>query len=143
LNRIPSGSAHRYSERMKTLIAASFAALLASTSPAAAQMQPPTPLSANEFASAAVGSRVSVAVRVDAHVRSTVRAELLDRETDERYRATGARVELYQSDGTPVVMGTAADVKPGAVAIVTAVVTGKRRADLKRIIILTPYVSVR
>jgi len=34
-------------------------------------------------------------------------------------------------------------VKPGAVAIVTAVVTGKRRADLKRIIILTQYVSVR
>ncbi|MDB5043501.1 MAG: hypothetical protein JWN27_4227 [Candidatus Eremiobacteraeota bacterium] len=127
---------------MKTLIAASIAALLATASPAVAQMQPPTPLSASEFASAAVGSRVSIAVRVDARARSTVRAELLDRETDERYRATGARVELYQSDGTPVVMGTPADVKPGAVAIVTAVVTGKRRADLKRIIILTPYVSV-
>lgn len=128
---------------MKTFIAASFAALLASTVPAAAQMQPPTPLSASEFASAAVGSRVSLAVRVDARVRSIVRAELLDRETDERYHATGVRVELYQAGGTPIVMGTPADVKPGAVAIVTAVVTGKRRADLKRIIILTSYVSVR
>jgi hypothetical protein len=127
---------------MKTFIAACLTAMLASAAPAVAQMQPPAPLSANEFASAAVGSRVSLAVRVDARVRSTVRAELLDRETDERYRATGARVEFYEAGGTPVVMGTAADVKPGAVAIVTAVVTGKRRADLKRIIILTPYVSV-
>ncbi|MDB5094902.1 MAG: hypothetical protein JWO85_3003 [Candidatus Eremiobacteraeota bacterium] len=127
---------------MKTFIAVGLTALLASAAPAVAQMQPPTPLSATEFASAAVGSRVSIAVRVDARARSVVRAELLDRETDERYRATGARVELYQSGATPVVMGTAADVRPGAVAIVTAVVTGKRRADLKRIIILTQYVSV-
>lgn len=128
---------------MKLHLTACAVALFAAVAPALAQMKPPVPISPSAFASAPIGSRVQIAVRVDRRVRTELRAELLERETDARYRATGKHVTLFAPVATPVVMGTPADVAPGAVVVVTGVVTGKKRADAKQLLVLTQYVTVR
>ena len=110
--------------------------------PLAAQMKPPTPLTAAQFAQAVPGESLVLAVRVVSRERDAVRGEILERRDDAHYRATGATVELYYPKETPVVMGTDGDVKPGAVLFVHAVATTRGRADVKQATIVTPYVSV-
>ncbi len=119
-----------------TLLMASMAA------PAGAQMGPPATLTARQFAATATGQNVELAVRITARSRTTLEAELLDRLDDERYRATGKRVTLYLPAETPFVMGSAADVKSGAVLVVYAVTTTANHADVKRVVVITPYASV-
>ena len=119
------------------------AALCAPAAPAVAQMGQPTAVSASAFSAAASGSTVEIVVRVERRVRSEVRAELLDQETNERYRATGKHVRIFAPATTPVVMGSPADVgTPGAIVFVTAVVTGKGRADAKRFVVVSQYAAV-
>jgi hypothetical protein len=119
------------------------AALCAAAVPAAAQMGAPTAISPAAFATAATGSTVEIAVRVQRRVRSELRAELLEQETSERYRATGKQVRIFAPASTPIVMGSQGDVDaPGAIVFVKAVVTGKGRADAKRFVVITQYATV-
>jgi hypothetical protein len=83
-----------------------------------------------------------LAVRVDRLVRTALDAELLERVTDSRYRATGKHVTLYLSSETPVVMGSIADVKPGAIVFVYGVATTAGHADVKKVVVVTPYATV-
>ena len=112
---------------------------------AQAQMMhaPPVPMSAKEFAAASTGQNVQIAVRVERRKRATLWGELLDHRTDTLAKATGKRVTLYLADGTPVVMGTAADVVPGAVLFVYGVVTKPGQVDVKRLVVDTKYVHVQ
>ena len=106
--------------------------------PAGAQMGPPETLTAQQFAATATGQNVVLAVRINARSRTTLEAELLDHLDDARYRATGKRVTLYLPAETPVVMGSATDVKSGAVLAVYAVTTTANHADVKRVVVITP-----
>ena len=129
---------------MKNLTILIAAALCVPAAPAAAQMGPPAAVTASAFAAAPTGTTVEIVVRVERRVRSEIRAELLDQETNERYRATGKHVRIFAPPATPVVMGSASDVDaPGAVVFVKAVVTGKGRADAKRFVVVTQYATVR
>jgi hypothetical protein len=120
-----------------TLLMASMAA------PAGAQMGPPATLTAQQFAATATGQNVVLAVRVTARSRTTLDAELLDHLDDQRYRATGKRVTLYLPAETPFVMGSAADIKSGAVLAVYAVTTTASHADVKKVVVITPYALVK
>ena len=111
--------------------------------PGLAQMKPLTPLTATQFAQAVPGQSLVLAVRVTTRERDTLRAELLERRDDSHYRDSGTSVELYCPQDTPVVMGSAADVKPGAVLFVHAVATTRGRADVKQVTVVTQYVSVQ
>lgn len=110
--------------------------------PAVAQMKPPTPLTAAQFAQAVPGQTLVLAVRVTSRRRDTLSADLLERRDDAHYRVTGTTVELYYPNDTPVVMGSDADVKPGAVLYVHAVATTRGHADVKSATVVTQYVSV-
>jgi hypothetical protein len=112
--------------------------------PVFAQMgPPPIPMSPTQFSEAAIGQNVQIAVRVQRVERSTLYAELLARETDTLSKATGKQVVLFFPDGTPVIMGTASDVVPGAVLYVYGVVTKAGHVDAKRVVVDTKYVKVQ
>lgn len=110
--------------------------------PANAQMKPPTPLTATQFGQAVAGQSLVLAVRVTSRQRDTLYADLLERRDDAHYRASGTTVELYYPPDTPLVMGSDADVKPGAVLYVHAVATTRGHADVKSATVVTQYVSV-
>jgi hypothetical protein len=117
-----------------------FLALLAV--PAAAQMQPPIPMSPAEFSNAAVGQQIKLVVRVAALKRTALSAELLNRESDSLYKGTGKLVSFYLPEDTPFVMGSLADVKPGAVLFLYGTATTPGHADVKKVVALTAYVKV-
>lgn len=113
-----------------------------SAAPAGAQMEPPIPMTAGQFANSMPGQDVILAVRVDTLARTALDAELLERVTDSRYRATGKRIVLYLAAETPFVMGSVADLKPGAIIFVYGVATTAGRADVKKVVVVTPYAKV-
>lgn len=124
-------------------IAIAFASsILLCTSIAAAQMAPPTPMTAGQFANSAIGQEVILAVRVDRVARTQLEGELLERAGEGRYRPTRARVTLYVPADTPFVMGSFADLKPAAILFVYAVTTSAAHADVKKAIVVTRYVTI-
>jgi hypothetical protein len=127
------------------LLAASAAIVIVCFTTAQAQMMghnPPIPMTLEQFAKATPGQSVQIAVRIISIKRSTLYAELLQHETDTVSKATGKHVQLYFADGTPVVMGTAADITPGAVLYVYGVVTKPYNVDVKRAVVDTKFVKV-
>jgi hypothetical protein len=126
---------------MKHALYFSFMLFLASGN-AEAQMGPPIPLTAAEFASSSTGQNVILAVRVSRLTRTALDAELLERVNDSLYRKTGKRVGLYVPIETPFIMGSASDLKPGAVIFVYAVTTTAAHADVKKVIVVTQYARV-
>lgn len=118
------------------------AAMLAGTVTANAQMAPPIPMTPRQFESSSTGQSVTLVVRLERLARTSVDAELLERVDDSHYRTTGKRVALYLPAETTFVMGTMSDLKPGAIVFVYAVTTTAAHADVKKIIVVTPYVTV-
>lgn len=96
-----------------------------------------------QFENAATGSAVDLAVRVASIKRDDVRADLLERLNETTYKVTGTSVDLFDPADTPIVMGSRSDVKPGAVLFVSATATGRDSADVKKIVVITSYVSVK
>jgi hypothetical protein len=121
-------------------------ALVATVAAAQAQMmgghQPPVPMTAAEFAAAQTGQSVQIAVRVERRTRETLVAELLQHESETRAKRTGTHVTLYLPESAPVVMGTAADIVPGAVLFVYGVATKRGQVDVKRAVVDTKFVKV-
>ena len=117
-------------------------AMLMGSGAVRAQMAPPTPMTPAQFASSATGQSVTLVVRVNRLARESLDAELLDRINDSLYKTTGKRVSLYLPAETSFVMGSMSDLKPGAVVFVYAVATTADHADVKRVIVVTPYVKV-
>lgn len=110
---------------------------------AVAQMRPPIPMTQAQYSRAVPGQNITIAVRVDSVNRTDVHAQLLERVNDTLYTNTKRNLRLFVADGTPVVMGSAADVKPGAVLFVYGISTARDRADAKRLIAVTQYVTVK
>jgi hypothetical protein len=126
---------------MKYALFLALAGALSATA-ADAQMGPPIPMTASQFANSTSGQDVILAVRVETLARTKLDADLLERVTDSRYRATGKRVVLYLAAETPFVMGSIADVKPGAIMFVYGVTTTAGHADVKKVVVVTPYAKV-
>lgn len=124
-------------------IIAALAIALGFPLPVFAQMRPPIPMTQDQYTHAVAGQSITIAVRVDSVNRTDVRAKLLERVNDTLYTKTGTTVRLFIADGTPVVMGSAEDVKPGAVLFVYGISTARDRADAKRLIAVTQYVTVK
>lgn len=120
------------------------AAMLAAPLPAQAQMShaPPVPMQPAEFAQSNPGQSVQIAVRVTRIDRTTVYAELLSHTSDTDLKATGKPVVIFFPDGTPVLMGSASDVVPGAALFVEGVLTTPGRVDAKRVVVDTKYVTI-
>ena len=130
---------------MKQIFKATAAMLAFAATPMAApaqMMHAAPPMTASAFFAARGGTKASIVVRVIARSRTSLRAELLERKADKVYTASGRRVELYVARDTPVAMGTADDVRPGAVVVVDCVVTGPGRADAKQLVPITRYAKI-
>jgi uncharacterized protein YycO len=108
----------------------------------AQMMGPPPSIKARAFAAARAGQPVQIVVRVRSLKRSALRAEILDKKTDSDYQATGNNVELFFPQNTRIIMGTISDISPGAVLSVTAVATKPKKADVKKVVVITQYVKV-
>jgi hypothetical protein len=90
-----------------------------------------------------VGESMRAVVRIDAvPAAGRFAATLLERIDDADYRASAAQLSLVVAPGTPLVMGTAADLRPGAVAQVGGVLDPARELVVKQAVILTGYVRV-
>ncbi|MGC1380371.1 MAG: hypothetical protein WA814_05035, partial [Candidatus Baltobacteraceae bacterium] len=107
------------------------------------QMAPPTPLTAAQFAASPSGQNVILVVRVNSLKRTALDAQLLERVNDATYKATQENVALYLPAETPIVMGSMDDVKPGAVVFIYGVATTPHHADVKKVVVVTPYVKVQ
>ena len=103
----------------------------AATTPAAAVLQ------------ATAGSPVKAVVRLE-EVREggTCLAQLLEALDEEAYRATSTRVRVALTPETQVVMGSDADVKPGAVVQVAGTIDREHAIRVRQIVILTGYIRV-
>lgn len=117
-------------------------ALLLTNAIAYAQMGPPIPMTAAQFAASPTGANVTLALRVNRLTRTTLDGELLERVNDALYKKTGQRVQLYVPAETPFVMGSFADLKPGAIIFVDAVATTAAHADVKKIVVVTAYAKI-
>jgi hypothetical protein len=115
---------------------------LAAMLPAAAQMAAPTPMTLQQYTEAGPGANVRIVVRVDSAKRQTVAATVLARKSESLYSQTAQHVTLYVASGTPIVMGTVADLKGGAVVFVDGIVTRRGHVDVKEAIVFTPYAKV-
>ena len=126
-------------------ILATAAMMAVLSAPALAQMGhgAPVPMTPAEFAQANPGQSVQVEVRVRTVLRSTLETELLSRQTDSVAKTTGKEIVIFFPDGTPVVMGSAADVTPGAVLFVDGILTKPGHVDAKRVVLVTKYVTIQ
>lgn len=131
-----------YRRGMKAL--SFFLVLTAAAFPMAvsAQMHAPPPMSKAQFESTPAGSPVQIVVRVTTLQREALAADLLAQVDASHYKPTGTHLNLYFPAQTPVLMGSAGDVKPGALLYVYAVATSRDRADVKKIVVVTPYATV-
>ncbi len=115
-----------------------------SGAPAIAQMGPPPQLmSPEQLSRATVGQSVQIEVRVQRVERSTLYGEFLAHSTDAVSKATGKPVVIFFPDGTPVIMGSAADVASGTVLFVYGILTGAGHVDAKRVVVVTKYVTIQ
>ncbi len=133
---------------MNNRVTAALAAyLLATCLPLSAMAQmmgkPPLPMTAQQFSAARIGQSVQISVRIQRVERSTLYGELLEQKTETLDTPTGKHLILYFADGTPVIMGTASQVRAGAVLFVYGVVTKPGHVDIKRAVVDTKYVNVQ
>jgi hypothetical protein len=133
---------------MKTLRFATFivSLTLAVSAIANAQMmghKPPVPMTPAQFSQAVPGQNVQIAVRVTTIKRTTATAQLLEHQSDTVSKATGKHVTLYMPDGTPIVMGTARDIVPGAILFVSGILTKPGHVDVKQAVVDTRFVKVQ
>jgi hypothetical protein len=127
---------------MKYLSKLALLALLA-TATAAAQMAAPIPLTAAQFAATPSGQSVTLAARVNSLRRTSLDVQLLERINDSTYKTTTQSVTLYLPAETPIVMGSIADLRPGAVVFVYGIATNAHHADVKKVTVITPFVKVQ
>lgn len=68
---------------------------------------------------------------------------MLEKQDETHYRRTANPVEVSWSSDTKLVMGKAADIRPGAVVHVSGTVAGDRSIQAQQLVILTGYVQVK
>ena len=96
-----------------------------------------------QFAALKPGEAAKVVLEVTYSTSATnLQGTLLEKKTETVYQRTGQSVEVAFDDKTPVVMGKAADIHPGAVIHVSGAVNASQVLEAKQIVILTGYVKV-
>ncbi len=108
-----------------------------------AQMQSPPAMTADQIDRSAPGAHLNLVIRVDSFARNTIAGHVLDRITDSAYSLTKDAIAIYAPSDTAFAMGSSGDLRPGAVVYVYAVATKAHAADATKIVIVTPYVTVK
>ena len=101
--------------------------------------------SGEAFQASAAGTGAKVVVRVEQVEGQALKATLLERVSDAVYRrphGDGGMVSAVISPGTPVVMGRAPDIVPGAVVQLVGTLDSHHTLLASQVVILTGYVRV-
>jgi tRNA(Phe) wybutosine-synthesizing methylase Tyw3 len=97
-----------------------------------------------DFSQSAMGSQVKFVVEIrEAGADRKITGKLLEQKTGEIYARTTTPVTVQSNAQTKMVMGTAADVRSGAVVHVTGTVQKDHSIQAEQIVILTGYVKVQ
>lgn len=85
----------------------------------------------------------SMVVEVAEAPQGELRGHLLEKQDDTHCTRARDEVAIRWNPSTAILMGQAADVRPGAIIHVTGTVTKDRRVEARQIVILTGYVQVK
>jgi hypothetical protein len=85
----------------------------------------------------------AVVVEVAQTAGNELHGHLLEKQDDTHYSREPEEATIRWNATTRIVMGQAADVRPGAVLHVTGTVANDRGVDARQVVILTGYVKVR
>jgi hypothetical protein len=109
----------------------------------AMRMQTATAASDREqLANAQPGSQLKAVVELTSAGDGKAEGIVLDKQSENAYRRTKATLQIHFAPTTKVVMGSASDIRKGAVLHVTGIVAQNNRLQASQIVILTGYVSV-
>jgi hypothetical protein len=109
----------------------------------AMRMQTATAASDREqLANAQPGSQLKAVVELTSAGDGKAEGIVLDKQSENAYRRTKATLQIDFAPATKVVMGSASDIRKGAVLHVTGIVAQNNRLQASQIVILTGYVSV-
>jgi hypothetical protein len=90
------------------------------------------------------GARVQAVVRIEAlNGQNTYSVELLEPGSGGDYRETSSQPRVRLAADVRIVMGDAADIKPGAVVQVSGVMDGTHTLEIHKVVILSGYVRVK
>jgi hypothetical protein len=109
----------------------------------AQMMAPPPAMTDAAIARAQPGEKLNLVVRVDSFTRHTIAGHVLNRVTDSSYTLSKSTIAIYAPPETAIVMGSTDDVRTGAVLYVYAVATKPQAADATKLVVVTPYVTVK
>ena len=109
----------------------------------AQMMAPPPSMTNTTLVRAQPGEKLNLVLRVDGFERHTIAGHVLNRVSDSQYTLTKSTIAIYAPQDAVYVMGSADDVRSGAVLYVYAIATKPHAADATKIVIVTPYVTVK
>ncbi len=95
-----------------------------------------------QLANAQPGSQLKAVVELTSAGDGKAEGIALDKQSENAYRRTRATLQIDFSAAMKVVMGTAGDIRKGAVLHVTGTVARNKRLEASQVVILTGYVSV-
>jgi hypothetical protein len=110
------------------------------------QRQSERPASRADFREAGPGAVVEVAFEIDAPSTSNVLAgPLLEEQSIGTFERTSQPVRVQVTANTPIILGTPADLHPGAIVQVRGTLNGDGTHLIvaQRIVVLTGYVTVQ
>jgi hypothetical protein len=93
--------------------------------------------------SAQPGARIKVVARLERSEGLNIySAELLESRDGSTYRITPAHIRIALAGDTSIIMGTASDLKPGAVVQANGAMDGTRTYHASKIVVLTGMVRI-
>jgi hypothetical protein len=95
-----------------------------------------------QFAKAQPGSQLKAVVELTSAGDGKAEGLVLDKQSEDAYRRGKATLQIDFTPATKFVMGSASDIRKGAVVHVTGSAAQDRRLEASQIVILTGYVSV-
>ena len=105
-------------------------------------MRPATTTVASAL-SAQPNARIKVVAKLENSVGlNAYSAELLESHDGSTYRVTPAHIRIALAADTSIVMGTAADLRPGAVVQASGAMDGTRTLHARQIVVLTGMVRI-
>ena len=96
----------------------------------------------DQLTKAQPGSQLKAVVELTTAGDGKAEGLVLDQQSEKAYRRSKATLQIDFAPATKFVMGSAGDLRKGAVVHVTGTVAQNRRLEASQIVILTGYVSV-
>ncbi len=108
-----------------------------------AEKMQPEPSSKSQFVQLTAQGTAKIVIEILTVGQQEIRGRLLEKQDETHYLRTDNPVEIKRSAATVVVMGEAADIRPGAILHVTGALGTDHSVEARKIVILTGYLQVK